>query len=328
MSNIKTFGIAGAGVIGAGWAARALARGLDVVAWDPAPTAENNLRASIANAWPALEKLGLLPGASPDRLRMCTTIEDMAASADFIQESAPERMDLKTRLHAQIDAAAKPDVLIASSTSGLLPSEFQAECRQPERIIVGHPFNPVYLLPLVEVLGGQKTDPDSIQRGMQIYQSLGMYPLHVRKEIPGFLSDRLQEALWREVLHLVNDGVATTAELDAAVAYGPGLRWAFWGTNLTFHLAGGQGGMRHMLWQFDPSLFPWTKLEPPPITEELVNRMAEGCEQQAAGRSIRELEQLRDNCLIAIMRALQEYDVGAGAVLNRDAANRAGAELS
>jgi len=316
--TIKTFGIAGAGVIGAGWAARALARGLDVLAWDPAPDAESNLHASIAHAWPALEKLGLQPDANPDRLRVCNTVEEMAAQADFIQESAPERIDLKTQLHAQIDAAAQPEVLIASSTSGLLPSEFQAECRHPERIIVGHPFNPVYLLPLVEVLGGQKTDPDNIQRALQIYQNLGMQPLHVRKEIPGFLSDRLQEALWREVLHLVNEDIATTEELDAAIAYGPGLRWAFWGTNLIFHLAGGQGGMRHMLWQFDPSLFPWTKLEPPPITEELVNRMAEGCEQQAAGRSIRELEQLRDNCLIAIMQALQEYNVGAGAVLNRE----------
>ncbi|MDH3694431.1 MAG: L-carnitine dehydrogenase [Gammaproteobacteria bacterium] len=313
--EIKNVTVVGTGVIGAGWTARCLAHGLDVVAWDPAPGAEKALRASVENAWPAVTKLGLYPRASMDRLRFATSLEDACAGADFIQENAPEREDLKRKIHAQIDEVTRADVLIASSTSGLLPSSFQSDCKHPERVIVGHPFNPVYLLPLVEVLRGDKTSERSSERAMEFYKSIGMYPLKVRKEIAGFLSDRLQEALWREVLHLVNDDVATTEELDAAISYGPGLRWSIWGTCLIFHLAGGEGGMRHMLQHFDPSMFPWTKLEPPKITEELIDKMAAGTEQQAAGRSIKELEQLRDNCLISVMQALQEYKVGAGEVL-------------
>ncbi len=322
--EVKNVTIVGAGVIGAGWAARCLAHGLDVMAWDPAPDAEKLLRVSVENAWPAVSKLGLYPGASMDRLRFASSLEDACADANFIQENAPEREDLKREVHAQIDAAAQGNAIIASSTSGLLPSGFQSDCNHPERVIVGHPFNPVYLLPLVEVLGGEKTNAASIERAMEFYKSIGMYPLKVRKEIGGFLSDRLQEALWREVLHLVNDDVATTEELDAAIAYGPGLRWAIWGTCLIFHLAGGEGGMRHMLQHFDPSLFPWTKLEPPKITDALIGKMANGTEQQAAGRTIKELEQLRDNCLIGIMRALQEYKVGAGQVLSENEKRRQG----
>jgi len=313
--EVKNVTVVGTGVIGAGWAARCLAHGIDVVAWDPAPGAEESLRASVENAWPAVTKLGLYPGASMERLRFASSLEDACAHADFIQENVPEREDLKRKIHAQIDAVARDDAIIASSTSGLLPTDFQVDCKKPERVIVGHPFNPVYLLPLVEVLGGEKTSDASIERAMEFYKTIGMYPLKVRNEIDGFLSDRLQEALWREVLHLVNDDVATTEELDAAISYGPGLRWSIWGTCLIFHLAGGEGGMRHMLEHFDPSLFPWTKLEPPKITEELIDKMASGTEQQAAGRSIKELEQLRDNCLISVMQALQEYKVGAGQVL-------------
>ncbi len=241
MGNIQTFGVAGAGVIGAGWAARALAGGLHVLAWDPDPEAGQWLRETVDNAWPVMEKIGLHPDASLDRLRIAESLETMAASADFIQESAPERLELKTELHRRIDQAADPVVVIASSTSGLLPSEFQSRCRHPERVLVGHPFNPVYLLPLVEVVAGERTAEASIDRAIQIYADLGMHPLQVRKEVPGFLSDRLQEALWREALHLVNDGVATPEELDAAISFGPGLRWALWGTCLIFHLAGGRG---------------------------------------------------------------------------------------
>lgn len=328
MSAIVTFGVIGTGVIGAGWATRALARGLDVIAWDPAPEAELKLRTAIDNAWPAVEKLGLSHNADRGRLRFTDTLETVANQSDFIQENAPERLALKRKLHAQLDAHARREVIIASSTSGLLPSEFQSDCQYPERIIVGHPFNPVYLLPLVEVLGGAKTNDEFVEQAVSFYASLGMHPLRVRNEIPGFLSDRLQEALWREVLHLVNDDVATTEELDAAIAYGPGLRWAIWGTCLIFHLAGGEGGMRHMLKHFDPALFPWTKLEPPPITDELIERMAGGCAQQAEGRSIKELEQLRDNCLVAIMQALETYQVGAGAVLAKDKARRLQGELA
>ena len=316
--HIRTLGIVGTGVIGAGWAARALAHGLDVVAWDPGPDWQTGLRARVDNAWPALCKLGLYPGAGLERLRCVDTQEEVCTRADFIQESAPERPELKRRLHAQLDAAADAGVIIASSTSGLLPSEFQADCRSPERVIVGHPFNPVYLLPLVEVLGGRKTSAESVDRAITFYRELGMYPLQVRTEIEGFLSDRLQEALWREILHLVNDGVAGSAELDAAITYGPGLRWAFMGTCLSFHMAGGDAGMRDFMKQFGPALkLPWTKLEAPELSEELIDRMAAGTEQQAAGRTVKELERLRDDCLIAIMQALRDHDTGAGKVLAR-----------
>lgn len=329
MDEIKTIGIVGTGVIGTGWAARCLARGLDVVAWDPAPHAETKLRTAVDNAWPALSKLGLLTGADRSRLRCVNALEDVCRAADFIQESAPENEDLKRALHAQIDAAARPDIIVASSSSGLLPTRIQADCRHPERVVIGHPFNPVYLLPLVEVLGGKRTSDDAVERAVTIYESFGMHALKVRNEIEGYLSDRLQEALWREILHLVNDGVATTEELDAAIAYGPGLRWAFMGACLTFHMAGGDGGMRHMLDQFGPALkLPWTRLEAPELTDELIERMASGTEKQAAGRTVKELEQLRDNCLIAIMRALQPYDIGAGHTLAKDEGRRLGKQQS
>ena len=198
--------------------------GLHVLAWDPDPEAGQWLRETVDNAWPVMEKIGLYPDASFDRLRIAESLETMAASADFIQESAPERLELKTELHRHIDQAADLVVVIASSTSGLLPSEFQSRCRHPEGVLVGHPFNPVYLLPLVEVVAGERTAEASIDRATQIYVDLGMHPLRVRKEVPGFLSDRLQEALWREALHLVNDSVATPEELDAAISFGPGLR--------------------------------------------------------------------------------------------------------
>ena len=210
VTEIRTFAALGSGVIGSGWVARALAHGLDVLAWDPAPNAEAQLRARIDKCWGALERQGLTQGASPRRLRFVATVEECVASADFIQESAPETLELKIALHAKVSAAARPDVLIGSSTSGLLPSEFYAQAKNPERCVVGHPFNPVYLLPLVEVVGGANTSPEAIQAAITVYKALGMKPLHVRKEVPGFIADRLLEAMWRESLHLVNDGVATT----------------------------------------------------------------------------------------------------------------------
>lgn len=327
--DIKTVAVIGAGVIGAGWAARVLAHGLDVIAWDPGADWQAGLKAAVENAWPALCKLGLYPGASPERLHCADSLEEACATADFIQESAPERIELKRSLHARIDALAHADVIIASSTSGLLPSDFQADCRRPERVIVGHPFNPVYLLPLVEVLGGRKTTGENIERAVAFYTDMGMHPLRVRTEIEGFLSDRLQEALWREILHLVNDGVADTEELDAAITYGPGLRWAFMGTCLAFHTAGGDAGMRDFMKQFGPALkLPWTKLEAPELTDELIEKMTTGTRRQAAGRTVKELEQLRDDCLIAIMQALRRYKVGAGSVLARDEARRETGTLS
>lgn len=323
MSEIRKIAVVGTGVIGAGWATRCLTRGIDVVATDPGPDAEAKLRASLANAKPAAEKLYGTPGVKPGTLTFVATVEEAVADADFIQESAPEREDLKRKLHAQMDAAARSDVIIASSSSGLMPTAIQADCKHPERVLIGHPFNPVYLLPLCEVVGGNKTSADNIKRAMEFYTSIGMYSLHVRKEIEGYLADRLQEAIWREILHLVNDGVATTGELDDAIKYGPGLRWAFMGTNLIYHLAGGDTGMRHMLHQFGPALkLPWTKLEAPELTEELIDRMVDGTQAQAAGKTVKELEQLRDNCLIDIMRALRKYEIASGKVLADDEARR------
>ncbi|EKT4525065.1 L-carnitine dehydrogenase, partial [Pseudomonas putida] len=292
---------------------RALAHGLDVIAWDPAPGAEQALRKRIANAWPALEKQGLAPGASQDRLRFVATIEECVRDADFIQESAPERLDLKLDLHAKISAAAKPNAIIGSSTSGLLPSEFYESATHPERCVVGHPFNPVYLLPLVEIVGGQNTAPEAIEAAKVIYTALGMRPLHVRKEVPGFIADRLLEALWREALHLVNDGVASTGEIDDAIRFGAGLRWSFMGTFLTYTLAGGDAGMRHFMAQFGPALkLPWTYLPAPELTDKLIDDVVEGTAEQLGERSIAALERYRDDTLLAVLDAVKNSKASHG----------------
>lgn len=305
-SDVRRVAIVGTGVIGGGWAAQFLARGLDVAATDPHPDAETRLRAMVANAWPALERIGLAPGADPARLTFAANLDAAVADAEFVQENAPENEALKTELLARIDAAAAPDVVIASSSSGLLPSRIQAASAHPERIVIGHPFNPVYILPLVEVLGGEDTGAEAIDWALGFYRAIGKRPLRVRAEVPGYISDRLQEAVWREALHMVADGTATSEEIDAAITDGPGLRWAFMGPCLTFHLAGGTGGMAHMLEQFGPALkLPWTRLEAPELTDELTRRMVEGTAQQAAGRTIMSLERERDDCLIRIMRAIE-----------------------
>jgi len=305
ITDIKTFAALGVGVIGSGWVARALAHGLDVVAWDPGAGAEQQLRANVANAWPALQRIGLAPEASMSRLRFVATVEECVREADFIQESAPEVEALKLSLHAQISAAAKPGAIIASSTSGLLPSDFYASAVRPERCVVGHPFNPVYLLPLVEVVGGANTSPEAIAAAIAIYGALGMRPLHVKKEVPGFIADRLLEALWRESLHLVSDGVATTGEIDDAIRYGAGLRWSFMGSFLTYTLAGGEAGMRHFMAQFGPALqLPWTKLAAPELTEALIDRVVEGTPEQQGSHSIKALERYRDDTLISVLEAV------------------------
>jgi carnitine 3-dehydrogenase len=307
ITSIRTFAAIGAGVIGSGWVARALAHGLDVVAWDPAAGAEKQLRDNVANAWPALERVGLAEGAAQERLRFVKTIEECVAQADFIQESAPEREELKLALHEQISRAAKPDAIIASSTSGLLPTDFYARALHPERCIVGHPFNPVYLLPLVEVLGGERTAPSTIDAALNIYRSLSMRPLHVRKEVPGFIADRLLEALWREALHLVDEGVATTGEIDDAIRFGAGIRWSFMGTFLTYTLAGGDAGMRHFMQQFGPALeLPWTKLVAPKLTDQLIDRVVDGTSQQVGSRSIKQLERYRDDCITNVLSAIAD----------------------
>jgi carnitine 3-dehydrogenase len=305
--TIKTFAALGVGVIGSGWVSRALAHGLDVIAWDPAQGAEKQLRANVANAWPALERVGLKPGASQDRLRFVATIEEAVADADFVQESAPEREDLKLSLHEKVSLATKPETIIASSTSGLLPTDFYANAKNPSRCIVGHPFNPVYLLPLVEVLGGEKTSDETLARATRFYESIGMRPLRVRKEVPGFIADRLLEALWREALHLVNDGVATTGEIDDAIRFGAGIRWSFMGTFLTYTLAGGDAGMRHFMQQFGPALeLPWTKLVAPKLTDELIDRVVEGTTNQQGERTIKQLERYRDDCITSVLTAVAQ----------------------
>ena len=305
--TIRTFAALGVGVIGSGWVSRALAHGLDVIAWDPAQGAEKQLRANVANAWPTLERVGLKPGASQERLRFVATIEEAVANADFVQESAPEREDLKLSLHEKVSLATKPETIIASSTSGLLPTDFYANAKNPSRCIVGHPFNPVYLLPLVEVLGGEKTSDETLTRATRFYESIGMRPLRVRKEVPGFIADRLLEALWREALHLVNDGVATTGEIDDAIRFGAGIRWSFMGTFLTYTLAGGDAGMRHFMQQFGPALeLPWTKLVAPKLTNELIDRVVEGTTNQQGERTIKQLERYRDDCITSVLTAVAQ----------------------
>jgi carnitine 3-dehydrogenase len=316
MRNVKTLGLLGTGVIGGGWAARALHFGVDVIAADVKPEMEEWIRGAVANAEPALARLTSAPLPPKGKLSFTTDLQAMARQADFIQENIPEQLPLKQRMLAEVSRHAAADVIIASSTSGLTPTDLQRDMIAPERFLVAHPFNPVYLLPLVELVGGDKTVPGTIDAAAKFFTFIGMHPLHVRREVPGHLTDRLQEALWREILHLVNDGVATTGELDESIIYGPGLRWAAMGTNLIYHLAGGESGMRHMLAQFGPCLkWPWTKLEAPELTETLIDRMVEGTQAQAAGRSIRELERLRDDYLVAIQQVLRQYDIGAGATL-------------
>src|SRR5579862_2607325 len=316
MRTVKTLGLLGTGVIGGGWAARALHFGIDVLAADLKPEMEEWIRGAVDNAAAALARLTLAPLPPAGKLRFTTDLRAMARQADFIQENIPEQLELKQRVLADISQHAAPDVLIASSTSGLMPSDLQRDLLAPERLLVGHPFNPVYLLPLVEVVGGRQTSEAALQAAARFYTYIGMHPLRVRREVPGHLTDRLQEALWREILHMVNEDVATTGELDDSIVYGPGLRWAAMGTNMIYHLAGGETGMRHMLRQFGPCLkWPWTKLEAPELTEALIDKMVAGTQAQAGGRSIRELERLRDDYLVAIQQVLKEYNIGAGATL-------------
>jgi len=276
------------------------------------------MRSAVERAWPALTEIGLYPGADPAAITFVDSPEKVGEAAGFVQEAAPEVLDIKQGVLGRISSGAPPTTIISSSTSGLPPTELQRGVRHPERLVVGHPFNPVYLLPLVELVGGEQTSAASLTAAGEVYRDLDMKVLRVRNEIDGFLSDRLQEAMWREILHLVADGVATTGELDDAIIYGPGLRWAIMGTNLTFHLAGGEQGMRHMFEQFGPALeWPWTKLVAPPLTDELVDRMVDGTHQQADGRSIAELERIRDEALVAIMQALEKADVAAGEIAKR-----------
>jgi carnitine 3-dehydrogenase len=303
--DVRTVACIGAGVIGGGWAAYFLARGYRVVAWDPAPDAASRLRHLVDAAWPALTELGLADGASTDHLTVVPTLADACAEADFVQESAPEDLDLKRSLLADIDAATPEGIVISSSTSGYGMSQMQDKCAHPERTVVGHPFNPPYLIPLVEVVGGAATDPEAVQWAADFFTLAGKSVITMDREVPGFIANRLQEALWREALHMVNAGEATVEQIDRSITDGPGLRWALQGPLLTFHLAGGQGGMAHMLDHFGPSLLsPWTRLAAPELTPELRDAVVAGCEDEAGGRTIDDLVAERDRGVIAILRAL------------------------
>jgi carnitine 3-dehydrogenase len=319
--------VVGAGVIGGGWAARLVLNGHDVAVYDPQPSAERTVREILENAERAYKKLGLDLPARRGALRFAGSLAEAVREAELIQESALEREDLKRRILADIDAHAPAEALVCSSTSGLLPTRLQAEMRRPERFVVGHPFNPVYLLPLVELCAGAQTAADTVSRAASFYASLGMKPLHVRKEIDGFIADRLLEALWREALWLVHDDVATVAEIDDAIRFGAGLRWSFMGTFLTYRLAGGEAGMRHFMAQFGPALkLPWTKLmDVPELTPAFIDKIALQSDLQADGAELRQLERRRDDCLVAVMQALKTQDFGAGALLaERERARFAG----
>src|SRR6267143_6860166 len=244
---IRRVAIVGTGVIGASWAAQYLARGFEVIATDPAPNAEANLRKYVEEAWPALTDIGLSPGASRDRLAFTSAMNKALAQADFVQENGPERPDFKIKLFADIDHATPPDSIIASSSSGLTMTVIQSNCERPERCIIGHPFNPPHIIPLVEVVGGAKTSPDAVQQAMAFYASIGKKPMHLKKELPGHVANRLQAALFREVAYLIEQDVLSVADADDAVSWGPGLRWGVMGPNLQFHLAGGSGGIQHFL---------------------------------------------------------------------------------
>ena len=317
--GLSTAGLLGGGVIGGGWAARFLLNGVDVKMYDPDPEAPRKVGEVMANARRALTKL-YMPSLPPEgTLTFVGTPEEAATGVQFVQESAPERMDLKQMLLRRASAVAGPEVVFGSSTSGLLPSEMQDGMTHPERLVVGHPFNPVYLMPLVEVCGGALTSQATKDRAFEVYQAIGMRPLHLDTEIDGFVADRMMEALWREALWMINDGVATAEQIDDAIRFGPGLRWSFMGTMLIYRIAGGEAGMRHFMAQFGPSLkWPWSKLtDVPELTDELLDTLVAQSDTQAAGAGLRELEALRDDCLIAVMQGLRTTDYGAGQVLDQ-----------
>jgi 3-hydroxyacyl-CoA dehydrogenase len=304
---IRRIAIVGTGVIGASWAAQYLARGFDVVATDPAPNAEENLRKYVAEAWELLTSIGLTPGASRERLSFTANMRDALAKADFVQENAPERVDFKTKLFAEMDEATPVDSIIASSSSGITPSVMQAKCKHPERVLVGHPFNPPHIIPLVEVVGGTKTSREAIQRAIAFYASIGKKPIMLNKELPGHVANRLQVALYREVMYLIQQGVLSVADADDAVSYGPGLRWGVMGPSLQWHLGGGAGGIKHFMDHFmDPMAATFKVLGNPDVTPELKKTIADGILQEAGKYSVEQLAQQEDKLLVALIRLRSE----------------------
>src|ERR1700754_2566239 len=299
---IHRIAIVGTGVIGASWAAQYLARGFDVVATDPAPNAEANLRKYVDEAWPDLTEISLTPGASRDRLSFTTNMKEALSQADFVQENGPERVDFKIKLFADMDDATPPDSIIASSSSGITPSVMQTNCKHPERVLIGHPFNPPHLIPLVEVVGGGKTSPEAIQQAIAFYASIGKKPIHLHKELPGHVGNRLQIALYKEVMYLIQQGVLSVSDADDAVSYGPGLRWGVMGPSLQWHLGGGAGGIKHFMEHLMDGLFARMEgLGHPELTPALRKTLVDGALQQAGGRSVAELAAWENEVMTGVL---------------------------
>jgi 3-hydroxyacyl-CoA dehydrogenase len=300
---IRRVAIIGTGVIGASWASLFLAKGLDVVATDVAPGAEAALRHFVSTAWPALQRLGLAPGASQDRLSFTASLADAVKDADLVQENGPEKIDFKKTLYRQLDELLPANVIIASSSSGLTMSEIQSACtNHPERCVLGHPFNPPHLVPLVEIVGGAKTSKDTIERVDEFYTSLGKRTVRVNKEVPGHVANRLQAALAREVYYLVAEGVVSAADVDTALCWGPGLRWAIMGNLMLNHLGGGPGGIEHFFQQFTGPMTAWWKvLGSPELTPEVQKKLIDGVHAEVGSRSIDELESERDEVLLGLL---------------------------
>src|ERR1700683_3518993 len=315
--QIQNIAIGGTGVSGASWAALYLARGLNVIAPDPAPNAEDNLFRSIDAAWKDLQVIGLSPNASREHLQFTTDMKEALSNADLVQENGPERQDFKIKLFADMDAATPEDTIIASSSSGLTMSVMQSACKHPERCVTGHPFNPPHIVPLVEVVAGAKTSPETVERAIAFYTSIGKKPIHVRKEVVGHVANRLQAALYREIVYLIDQGVLDVADSDAAVCWGPGLRWGVMGPNLLFHLGGGQGGIQHFMEQFTGPLATWWK-DLGKITDfspEVKQTIIDGVLKEANGRSIEELERERDTVLLELLATRAKDDKAAQAAV-------------
>jgi 3-hydroxyacyl-CoA dehydrogenase len=302
-SSIKRVAIIGTGVVGASWTALFLAKGLEVVATDVAPDAEAALRDFVATAWPALKRLGLAPGASQSKVTFTTDLPAAVRGAELVQENGPERIDFKKKLYRQLDELLPPDVIIASSSSGLTMSEIQSDCPfHPERCVIAHPFNPPHLVPLVEIVGGAKTSEDTIQRTSEFYTAIGKRTVRLHKEVPGHVANRLQAALGREVYHLVAEGVVSVADVDAALCWGPGLRWGIMGQVLLNHLGGGQGGIEHFFQQFTGPMTAWWKvLGSPTLTPEVQRKLIDGVHAEVGSRSVDELAAERDEVLIGLL---------------------------
>ena len=306
---VKKIAVIGAGVIGTGWIIRCLAHNLKVIAYDKDPKLKKKIVEEIKRASPFVKKLFNKKKINLKNFQYVTSLELAIKNADFIQENATENYKIKTKLMNLIGKYAKNNAIISSSSSGLLPSKIYSKCRNPARTMIGHPFNPVYLCPGVEVVAGKKTKTKFLNKANKFYKSISMNPIIVKKELPGYLADRLQEALWREGLHIINEGYATTKDLDRAIEDGPGLRWSLMGTFLTFHLAGGKLGMKHMLEQFGPALkLPWTKLKAPKLSKKLSNRVISGTKSQAKGKSVAMISSIRDEYLVNLQKLRKKYE--------------------